>query len=161
MYDTVTRVPLVMENVGETGRVEGPTSLLDLGSTILDLAGSDERPGGRPSLLGDERADRDVVTVQNVMEDGNRMATAVGREWKVIYHPEGDWGAKKFSEGSWEAYYRPDDPMERDNRWGEHPDKLEEALIEQLDAEHSEVSSGDEDLDEATEERLRELGYIE
>lgn len=161
MYDTVTRVPLVMENVGETGHIHGPTSLLDLGSTILDLAGSDERPGNRPSLLGDERVDRDTVTVQNVMEDGNRMATVVGEEWKVIYHPEGDWGAKEFPEESWEAYYRADDPMERDNRWGEHPDELEEALIQRLDIESTEISSGDENLDEATEERLRELGYIE
>lgn len=161
MYDTVTRVPLVMQNVGEVGRVQGPTSLLDLGSTILDLAGSSERLGKRPSLLGDERSDREYVTVQNVMEDGKRMAAAVGEEWKVLYHPEGDWGAKSFAEESWEAYHRPDDPMERNNRWGEHPAKLEEALVEQLNTELSDVSSGDDDLDEDTEERLRELGYIE
>ncbi|MEF8856974.1 MAG: sulfatase, partial [Haloplanus sp.] len=121
MYDTVTRVPLVMHNVGETGRVDGPTSLLDLGSTIMDLAGSDERPGGRASLLGDERADRDAVTVQNVMEDGDRMAAAVGEDWKALYHPQGDWGAKEFPEERWEAYDRAVDPMERTNRWGEHP----------------------------------------
>lgn len=161
MYDTVTRVPLVMHNVGETGTVEGPTSLLDLASTILDLAGSAERPGGRPSLLGDERADRASVTVQNVMEDGKRMAAAVGDEWKVLYHPAGNWGAKDFPEESWEAYYRPDDPMERENRWGDHPDDLEDALREQLDTELSRVSTGDDELDDATEERLRELGYIE
>jgi arylsulfatase A-like enzyme len=162
MYDTVTRVPLVMENVDETGHINGPTSLLDLGSTILDLAGSDKRPGGRPSLLGNKRVDRDAVTVQNVMEDGDRMAAAVGEEWKVLYHPEGDWGAKEFSEESWEAYYRPDDAMEQDNRWGEHPVELEEVLIEQLDEELRAVESGDENnLDEDTEERLRELGYIE
>lgn len=162
MYDTVTRVPLVMQNVGETGRVDGPTSLLDLGSTILDLAGSDERPGDRPSLLGDERADREAATVQNVMEDGERMAAAVGKEWKVLYHPVGDWGAKEFPEESWEAYYRPDDPMEKDDRWGEHPVGLEEVLMEQLNEELQGVGSGDgNDLDEDTEERLRELGYIE
>lgn len=162
MYDTVTRVPLVMENVGETGRVDGPTSLLDLGSTILDLAGSDVRLSGRSSLLGDERTDRKSVTVQNVMEDGERMVAAVGEEWKVLYHPEGDWGAKEFPEESWEAYYRPDDPMEKENRWGEHPPELEEALMDQLNEKLRVVGSGDEDnLDEETEERLRELGYIE
>lgn len=161
MYDTVTRVPLVMENVGETGRIEGPTSLLDLGSTILDLAGSDERPGGRASLLGDERVVREVVTVQNVMEDGGRMAAAVGEDWKVLYHPEGDWGAKAFEEESWEAYDRSVDPMERDDRWGDHPLELEDALFDQLSADLSYVSTGDDELDEETEERLRELGYIE
>jgi arylsulfatase A-like enzyme len=161
MYDTVTRVPLVMENVEETGRVEGPTSLLDLGSTILDIAGSNKRPGGRPSLLSKERVDRDVVTIQNVMEKGERMAAAVSEDWKVLYHPEGDWGAKQFSEESWEAYERPDDPMERENCWGEHPVKLENALIKQLNKELERVGRGDNDLDESTEERLRELGYID
>jgi arylsulfatase len=161
MYDTVTRVPLVMANVDETGWVDGPTSLLDLGSTILDLAGSDVRPGDRPSLLSEERADREYVTVQNVMEDGDRMAAAVGEEWKVLYHPEGDWGAKEFPEESWEAYHRPTDPMERDDRWGNHPDELEDALVERLDETVRTVGRGDDDFDEETEERLRELGYIE
>ncbi|WP_229380257.1 sulfatase-like hydrolase/transferase [Haloterrigena salifodinae] len=162
MYDTVTRVPLIMENVGETGRVDGPTSLLGLGGTILDLAGSDERPGGQPSLLGDERDDREYVTVQNVMGDSERMAAVVSDEWKLLHHPGGNWGAKEFPEESWEAYYRPDDPMEKDNRWGEHPPELEEALMEQLNTEIHDIDSGNVDgIDEETEERLRELGYIE
>lgn len=161
MYDTVTRVPLVMANVGETGRVSGPTSLLDLGSTVLDLAGSGERLCGRPSLLGGERADREFVTVQNLLTNGNRCAAAVGEQWKVLYHPEGDWGAREFAEESWEAYHRPTDPMEHENRWGEHPGELEEALSNQLDDDVDSVSAGDGDLDDSTEERLRELGYIE
>lgn len=160
MYDTVTRVPLVMANVGETGRVAGPTSLLDLGSTVLDLAGTDERLGDRPSLLGDERVERDHVTVQNVLEEGRRMAAAVGPEWKVLYHPEGDWGAKRFPAESWEAYFRPDDPMERVNRWGDHPPTLETRLREQLEREVAAVG-GDESMSDETRDRLRELGYIE
>jgi arylsulfatase len=161
MYDTVTRVPLVMWNVGESGRVEGPTSLLDLGSTILGIAGSDKRPGDRPSLLGKERANREAVTVQNMMEDGKRMAAAVGEEWKALYHPKGDWGAKEFPEESWEAYFRPEDPMERENRWGSHPDELEETLRTQLNKELEQIKNEDTELDQETEERLRELGYIE
>jgi arylsulfatase len=162
MYDTVTRVPLVMRNVGETGQVEGPTSLLDLASTVLDLAGSDERPGDRPSLLGDERVNRDHVTVRNVMEDGDRMAAAVGNDWKVLYHPKGDWGAKMFSKESWEAYHRPDDPLEQKNRWGEHSVELENVLLKQLNTGIEIIGEGNSDnLDETTEERLRELGYIE
>ncbi|SDY34658.1 Arylsulfatase A [Halobellus clavatus] len=161
MYDTVTRVPLVMTNVGETGHIDGPTSLLDLGSTILDLADTDHRPGNRSSLLDGERTDRDYVTVQNVMKDGDRMAAVVGEEWKVLYHPEGNWGAKPFPEESWEAYYRTEDPMEREDRWGEHPTELEDQLIELLNEEVHNVESGSEKVDEHTEERLRELGYIE
>jgi arylsulfatase len=160
MYDTVTRVPLVMANVGETGRVAGPASLLDLGSTVLDLAGVDERLGDRPALLGDERVERDHVTVQNVLEEGRRMAAAVGPAWKVLYHPAGDWGAKRFPAESWEAYFRPDDPMERVNRWGDHPPALETHLREQLEHEVAAVG-GDESMSDETRERLRELGYIE
>jgi len=161
MYDTVTRVPLVMSNVGEVGRVEGPTSLLDIASTVLDLADVDRRPGDRPSLLGEERADREYVTVQNVMRDGDRMAAVVGEEWKVLYHPEGDRGAKRFDEESWEAYDRSADPMERENRWGEHPSALEDHLLGLLNEEVQDVAGGDGEMDENTEERLRELGYIE
>jgi arylsulfatase len=163
MYDTVTRVPLVLENVGERGRVAGPTSLLDLGSTLLDLAGSDVRPGGRSSLLGGERVDRDAVTVQNLMPDDRRMAAAVGEDWKALYHPAGDWGAREFPTESWEAYDRARDPMETENRWGEHPPDLERALLDQLESDVT-AAEGDpeaEGLDEMTEERLRELGYIE
>jgi arylsulfatase len=161
MYDTVTRVPFVMANVGETGRVAGPTSLLDLGSTVLDLAGVDERLGNRPSLLGEERKERDHATVQNVMEDGDRMVAAVGPEWKVLYHPAGDWGAKSFAKESWEAYHRPSDPRETDNRWGEHPAALETALRNQLTTEVTDVAGDEEALGAGTEQRLRELGYID
>lgn len=161
MYDTVTRVPLVMHNVGETGTVDGPTSLLDLGSTILDLAGIDRRLGDQPSLLSHERPDRDYVTVQNMMEDGDRMAAVVGEEWKVLYHPKGDWGAKPFPEESWEAYYRPDDSIEYENRWGEHPPELERRLVELLNEEVHRIEGGEGKIDKNTEERLRELGYIE
>lgn len=161
MYDTVTRVPLAMENVGEIGRVDGPTSLLDLGSTILDLAGSDKRLGERPSLLGNERTDRDFVTVQNVMEDGERMGAVVGKEWKVLYHPGGDWGAKAFPEETWEAYYRPDDPTEMNNRWGDHPTELETALRKFISTNQTRIPKGTEKISTKTEERLRELGYIE
>jgi arylsulfatase len=164
MYDTVTRVPLVMENVGETGRVNGPTSLLDLASTILDLADVEERPGDRPSLLEDERVDREYVTVQNVMEDGGRIAAVVGPEWKVLYYPAGDWGIGSFSEERWEAYHRESDPLEQNNRWGEHPEELESALIDLLETEaptESPEAEGDGEMTVETEKRLRELGYIE
>lgn len=160
MYDTVTRVPLVMKNVGRTGRVPGPTTLLDLGSTVLDLAGTDHRLAGRPSLLDDDRTGHEAVTVQNIIDEERRTAAVVGEEWKVLYHPEGDWGARAFEEESWEAYYRPDDPMERNDRWGEHPPELEERLLEQLSSESAAVSTDDE-MTEETEARLRELGYIE
>ncbi|GAA0274177.1 hypothetical protein [Halobacterium noricense] len=52
--------------------------------------------------------------------------------------------------------------MERNDCWGDHPVELEEALKEQLKSDVSDVGAGsNENLDEETEDRLRELGYIE
>jgi arylsulfatase len=160
MYDTVTRMPLVMENVDETGRITGPVSLLDLGSTILGLARSQERLADRPSLLKPERQPREYVTVQNRLEDDDLMAAVVSEDWKVLFHPAGDWGAKRFPEDSWEAYHRADDPRERSNRWGDHPEELEVVLRDRLKAEMPSIEGSDA-MPEQTRERLRELGYIE
>jgi arylsulfatase len=153
MYDTLTRVPLVMRNVGETGRVEGPTSLLDLGSTVLDVAGADERLAGRPSLLGDERPDREAVFVENRTADGNARAAAISAEWKVLLHPA----------TGWEAYHRPSDPLESDDRFGEHPDALEAALREHLAEREGIAVTGTAEADDMTDvqERLTNLGYID
>ncbi len=159
MYDTVTRVPLVMKNVGESGVREGPHSLMDLGNAILEIANIDERLGQGQSVLSH---DRDTVTVQNLLGDEfGRTVAAVGPKWKVLYHPEGDWGhGMDFEGGSWEAYKHNEDPMEEENRWGEHPKKLEEKLRTQLETDAGEVRSKG-DMDNETKERLRELGYIE
>jgi arylsulfatase len=158
MYDTVTRVPLVMKNVGETGKREGPHTLLDLGNGILEIAGIDERLGEGESILSHHR---ETVTIQNLLDEYGRTAAAVGPEWKVLFHPEGDWGhGREFTGGSWEAYKHVDDPMEKNDRWGEHPDELETKLREQLESAAGEVDS-DSEMDGATKDRLRELGYIE
>lgn len=151
-YDTLTRVPLVMRNVGETGVVEGPTTLLDLGSTILDLAESEERLNDRPSLLNDERVSRDAIVVENRTADGGAKAAAIGHEWKVLTHGKGER----------EAYYRPDDELESQNRYGEHPDQLEAVLDAHL-RERDGVSVNVENEGEIgdVQERLTNLGYIE
>jgi arylsulfatase len=155
MYDTVTRVPLVMKNVGETGRVEGPNTLLDLSSTILDLVGSDVRPGDRPSLLGEE-CDHDHVVVQNRVDEDEWMVAVVGDGWKLLHHPGQDSV----------AFYRPSDPFEKDDRWGDHPDHLESALEERLAelsrlvGDASDENEDDERVDADVQERLADLGYL-
>jgi len=161
MYDTVTRVPLVMWNVGETGRVSGPNTLLDLGNTVLDLADSDIRMGNGASLLDEDRRDRDVVTIQNLLGDIGRTAAAVNEEWKVLYHPAGEWGAKEFTEDNWEAYRHPDDLFEQKNRWGDHPEELESMLREQLASDPGEVTDGKTKMSAEVQTRLSELGYLE
>ncbi len=158
MYDTVTRVPLVMQNVGQTGRVPGPNSLLNLGQTILDIADIDERLGEATSLLSDTDG---PAVIQNIIRGDEKAVGVMGEEWKVLYHPEGEWGhGLDFAEPQWEAYKTSDDPFEKDNRWGEHPEALEERLRDQL-AKRYGIDGGESGIDDETEERLRELGYVE
>ncbi|TQQ81116.1 hypothetical protein EGH24_08230 [Halonotius terrestris] len=159
MYDTVTRVPLVMKNVGETGVRKGPHSLMDLGNGILEITNIDERLGQGESILSHSR---ETVTIQNLLgEEFGRTVAAVGPEWKVLYHPEGDWGhGREFTGNSWEAYKRTEDPMEKNNRWGDHPDSLEAELRDQLESS-TDVIEAEGEMDSSTKDRLRELGYIE
>ena len=159
MYDTVTRVPLVMRNVGETGVRKGPHSLLDLGNGILEIAGIEDWLGEGRSILSH---DRDAVIIQNLLgEEYGRAVAAVGPEWKVLFHPEGDWGhGLSFRGGSWEAYKHLEDPLEMINRWGEHPKKLESLLKERLERAVVQFD-GDSAMDDVTQNRLRERGYIE
>jgi hypothetical protein len=51
--------------------------------------------------------------------------------------------------------------MEREDRWEEHPIDLEEQLVELLNKNVHSIEGGSGEMDEDTEERLRELGYIE
>lgn len=158
MWDTVTRVPLIMWNVGEVGRVSGPHTLLDLGSTVLQLAGADERLGGRPGLLGDERVDREHVFVENRTVDGDaRRAVVAADGWKAVHIPD---GTKRHHR---EAYHRPTDPREQ-------VDRVEEVPVEHLDAldqfEQDRTGSrvlesdADEPLSPEAHDRLAELGYL-
>lgn len=154
MYDTVTRVPLVMRNVGESGRVAGPHSLTHLASTILDLAGSDERLGARPSLL-DEDCDPSRVYIENLMPDGQYGAIASDDGWKLIHNPD----------GSLEAYQRSSDAHEQKDRTPHHPEILEAALADCLKVDERESSiatrAHSDDAAEDVQEHLASLGYIE
>lgn len=158
MYDTVTRVPLMMWNVGETGRREGPHTLLDLGNAVLDIAGSDARLGQGRSLL-DADDERERVVVQNLLNEYGKAAAVVDEEWKVLYHPHGDWGQGRDIEG-YEAY-RVSDVLERDDRLGEEPEASRELLETVLSEDAAEIDAGDEGIDADVQERLSELGYVE
>lgn len=156
MYDSVVHVPLLMRNVGEVGRVSTPVSNVALGDTILDIAGSDRQLGDRQSLLSD-RNDQPVIA-ENFIDGGEMMAAAVDDTWKVLYQPD----------TGWEAYHRATDRFEQDNRWGEHPESMEEQVRDHMKRRlkyHPENSaapeeSGDDELKEIREQ-LTNLGYID
>lgn len=153
MYDTLTRVPLVMANVDMSGTIRGPTSLLNVPNTILDLAQCDERLGQRASLLAEDRPREQYVIVQNRMNDQEWMVAVVGETWKLISHPNEPP----------QAYHRSEDPFEQHNRWGDHPSALEDVLLERLGEleDFDEEEEDDEVVDGAVQERLADLGYLD
>lgn len=156
MYDTVVRIPLIARNIGETGRIERPISHLDLPNTILRLADIERRIGDGYELLGDNIRDGPVL-IENMTSDGDIMAAATNGEWKVLVHPE----------RGWEAYHRPEDRFEQDDRFGDHPRELEVAVrkhrrerLPHHPSQNDEVGDGDNDIRDVREE-LANLGYIE
>lgn len=156
MYDTVIRVPLIARNLGETGRIERPITHLDLPNTILNIASSDRRLGDGYELLGNEIRDGPIL-IENMTSDGDIMAAATDGEWKVLVHPE----------HGWEAYYRPDDRFEQNDRFGNHPEELETAVREHRHKRlphHPERDDGDDGADDDirdVREELANLGYLE
>lgn len=147
MWDTVTHVPLMMRNVGQTGRVEGPHSLLNLGSTVLDLADIEERLSGKPSYF-DKDYDPDTVYIENRKMDGSRQAAITDGTWKVTYDRSGV-----------DAYNRQDDPREQTPRLNEAPNELIRELSSRVSNEYDAIEANEE-LDPETMERLEELGYL-
>lgn len=157
MYDTVTRVPLVMRDVGETGRIERPITHLDLPNTILRLAGSDKRLGEGHTLIKDPRPETSII-VENMLEGGDLTAAATDGEWKVLYHPD----------RGWEAYHRPTDQFEQNDRFGDHPSSLERILnrhrkerLSNHPNTRGEREEGDDDGLRDVREELTNLGYID
>lgn len=118
MYDTVVRVPLIMRNVGRTGRITRPITHLDLPNTVLRLAGSGKRLESDHTLIDNPR-EEEFVIIENMTDDGDLMAAATDGKWKVLYHPE----------SGWEAYHQPSDRFEQNNRLGDHPQDLKRAVV--------------------------------
>ena len=93
-YDSVARVPLVMAGPGvqKLGVREALVELIDLGPTLLDLAGLDplEDASGqslRPLLEGDDEAPHEVV----FSEHGPRVMART-HAWKLVFYPGQPYG---------------------------------------------------------------------
>jgi arylsulfatase len=157
MYDTVTRVPLVMRNVGKTGRIERPVTHLDLPNTILRLAETDTRLGDQYSLIEEPR-DEAAVVVENFLDNGDLTAAATDGEWKVMYHPD----------RGYEAYNTTTDQFEQSDRFGDHPSSLERVVKQHREerlSDHpnkiTEHGGGGNDELRDVREDLMDLGYID
>lgn len=112
-YDSVARVPLVMAGPGidHMGEIDPLVELIDLGPTILDMAGlspMDEANGItlRPLLEGSSEALHDTV----YSEYGPRIMART-HNWKLVFYPGQTYG---------ELYNLVDDPDELFNLY-DHP----------------------------------------
>lgn len=166
LYRTVTHVPLLIRLPGAAHaglRVARPVGLIDLLPTLLDLTGvTTPAPLDGASLVplleGSDRADRPVFAE---MPDGEGEVSVVSGEWHLVGRPE---------ENRWELFRYGGDPLEQIDQASSRPELVDSlravirrwraGLDEQRRAEPS-VGPEEANVDEATRDQLRSLGYIE
>ncbi|MHB9026195.1 MAG: sulfatase family protein [Armatimonadota bacterium] len=110
-YDSVVRVPLIFAGPGvqPQGRNDALVELIDLGATVLELAGLPVLAGmdGRslcPLLQGEQVELHEAV----YSECPPRRFMVRTREWKLVYYPGKPYG---------ELYHLAEDPNELHNRY--------------------------------------------
>lgn len=163
LYDEVLSVPFIVEGsdrvVGTTltGRRDETVQLLDVGPTVCDLAGApipDEYRGSSVSDLLDADLERKIIIETNVDDDYKFALRMEG--WKYIWDR---------STGSTELYDLQEDPDEMDNCVDDHPDRVkryQEMLTDHLRMiRETNENLPDVSMDGETEERLKNLGYLE
>ncbi|NNE10108.1 MAG: sulfatase [Gemmatimonadetes bacterium] len=165
LFDEVIRVPLMIHGRGAVARkIPALARLIDIGPTVLAIAGRDVPPGFvgtnlLPVILGNADSTGIREAYAELWKNPARMADALvtdgGR--KII----------RARDGSSEEIFLFDlyaDESEKVNRARGHADEVA-SLLERLDRIASEAGAdgirSDADLDEETRRRLKSLGYIE
>jgi len=170
LYRTVTHVPLLIRLPGGEGggrRVSKPVGLIDLLPTLLELAGIESPvPMSGSSLvpLIEGRGDQGEGASRYVFSDfpdfGDLVSVLDDR-----YHLVGN-----LTDDRWELFDYRSDVLEQKDLSEERPDLVDslrtvifrwrEEIQDRVEAENQ---SDDErvELDEATREELKALGYIE
>ncbi len=179
MYDEVLRVPLLMYFSTMKGpmRVRAPIDLLDLRSTILDIAGLDEPEGAvgeslLPLLTGDRRRREREISVHSryYFEDGHHEFAVRDRLWKLLVRTPASEDRLGVGWPSWmiddegatyELYNLSVDPNELDDLANQYPNVVERLKLALEDWKESLVEPEDEApmLSEQQLEILRNLGY--
>ena len=120
MYDQITRVPLIVwapERFGGARRVESLCQQMDLGPTILELAGCEwdssmEAVSMAPALQGEEWEGRDFVYAEQardgILTDCEFMTMVRDHQWKLVHFLDEDEG---------QLFDLVNDPDELKNLW--------------------------------------------
>jgi arylsulfatase A-like enzyme len=184
VYQSVLHVPLVFRLPGVLPagrRVPDPVELSDIAPTVLELLGEDDAADEvdgvtlLPLLQGTGDRDKDHVVTEwyeaRALGDRRPVFTIREGDWKLVYNPDEVHPAlppyKLFPGSSYpierlELYNLREDPRERRNVAGEHPDRaarLRQA-IESFLASREGKAGTPEPWDRASIERLLEMGYI-
>jgi len=133
MYDIITRMPLIVwsPNRFNGGRqLDGLCQLMDIGPTILQLAGVTPAPSLEaqsllPALQGEAWQGRDVVFAEHgrdgILQETTFMSMVRTHEWKLVHFLDAPYG---------QLFDLVNDPGEVNNLWGrpEHAAKQRELL---------------------------------
>jgi arylsulfatase A-like enzyme len=158
-YDVKLHVPLLIDGWDDSGHYDDLVGLCDLPPTLLDLAGLEPLPSYQGQSLSALVAGTDWPRTDIVggWEEDDDAPTYVYRDenWKFIQR----------GTGPDELYDLDADPEEQVNVIDAHPDRVER-LRARLAEHRDELRATDTDLDgvrtdDATDRRLRRLGYRE
>lgn len=174
-YEPTARVPLVITHPGNVQpglRIDGPISLIDLGPTLLELAGLEvpasfegrsraaqargESARAEPTPVYLE-AGYDPEASQRMVRDGN---------WKLI-HVRAEQERQALDGSEFELYDLASDPEERANvaRWNEDIAARLRARLDAFHAARPDDIAGEavdlEALPAADRQMLEALGYLE
>ena len=119
MYDTIMRVPTIIWSPGESQpgrRIDGLCQLMDLGSTVLELAGvtppeTMQAQSLLPALQGDDWSGRDYVFAEHPADgiyEGPYMTMVRSKRWKLVHFADTDEG---------QLFDLENDPQEFNNLW--------------------------------------------
>lgn len=153
LYDEFLRVPLVM-SIPDRGpeRIDRQVPLLDLGPTLLDLTGLEASAEMDGRSVFEDTSERTVVSAAKTGD----ILSARTKEWKYIW---------KIPQDSAELYDLTTNPAETTDISDDHPDVVSRLRAE-LKSHRERARQKDSDLphvdtSKSTEQRLRELGYME
>ncbi len=166
LYEETVRVPLIFKKLGEAdaGAVrEGLTRSIDVAPTLLNLSGVQvpEVMKGRDLFGPPPSEDFVPVVFSEADHEGNVVHMLRVGPWKYIQtNPDNPRGLP-----AQQLFYLPDDPHEQNNLVASQPDKARELQL-LMEAKYREILANAEkgtegEVDQATQERLRALGYTQ
>jgi arylsulfatase A-like enzyme len=176
LYNELLRVPLILRHPGlQPRRVTETVRLIDILPTVIDLFDLESNGAmiqGRsllPMLFGDidPQPDEQFVLGEVMYPSKIEGISLEADDWKLIrvVDMQPNRGFPRGKRNTWELYNLATDPGELVNVVRFNPAVLEstrkrmESLREKFDA--SGLEGKDTDIDEATREALRSLGYVE